>query len=401
MLLEADSNGAAVKDFAALLASLETQTERERAIRQATMLSMNEAPEEAFKPGLLGQRVLLGEMLREGIPPALFLESPALGERLFYREAVWIVSGHKKSGKSWALAATALDCASAGRPVVYVDMENGHRLFAKRMLLLGASPETIDAHLHYVELPRDLALSRLRDDLEAIADELPGAFVVIDSLRGLMSRLSPPGQQLNPNDHQDIEAVCAPLMDAAKTRGLTVGIIDHAKKTGSDSDEYSTAGAGAKEAAVDAVYFWTKVNPYSKDAEGLVKIAATSDRDGELDFARFYRVGGQGDGPFVFGAADADEVGPMGKTRSAVFAFLADHEGETFTADAVVKAKDGDGSKMVTGKAENIRRALELVAKAEPNVYRDPNPNRRDSWVYSYDAGRDSNPGGLSVGEGA
>jgi hypothetical protein len=173
------------------------------------------------RPGLLAQRVPLGSLLGDGIPPTPFLDSPALGDRLFYAEAVWIVSGHKKSGKSWALAATALDCAKAGRPVVYVDFENGHRMFAKRMLLLGADAETVDEHLHYVELPLGLSIDGLHDDLDEIADALPGAFVVIDSLRGFMARLSPAGRPLDPNAHQDIESVCAPLTYGAKRRGLT------------------------------------------------------------------------------------------------------------------------------------------------------------------------------------
>src|SRR5688572_27526332 len=56
--------------------------------------------------GLLPQRKLLGQLVREGPPPPSFLPSPTLGERLFYEEHLWIISGHKKSGKSWAMAAT-------------------------------------------------------------------------------------------------------------------------------------------------------------------------------------------------------------------------------------------------------------------------------------------------------
>jgi hypothetical protein len=341
------------------------------------------------RSGLLAQRTTLGTLLSGGIPDAEFLESPSLGERLFYREALFIVSGHKKSGKSWAMAATALDCAHAGRPAVYIDLENGERLFGKRMLLLGADPATVDEYLHYIQFPKGLTLENLRDELEALADALPGAFVVMDSLRGLMTRLSPPGNPLNPNDHQAIEAVCGPMMEAAKTSGLSIGIIDHAKKTGNDKDEYSTAGAGAKEAAVDAVYFWTKDEPYNKETAGIVKIAATSDRQGELDFERFYRVGGQGDGPFRLTRVSPDEVGTMGKLRSAVFDFLADHEGEQFTANKLTEK--------VTGNGAQIRRAAELVAAVEPRVHRDPNSRRKGSWVYSYDSGREEAAGDLAL----
>ena len=380
-------------DVAAHLGTLENAEAVDRFVRQARLLTPDANVEER-PSGLLGQRVKLGGLLRDGIPPLSYLESPTLGDGLFYRDAVWIVSGHKKSGKSWAMAATSLDCARAGRPVVYVDMENGSRLFATRMLLLGADAETVDELIHYVELPRNLAIGRLRDDLEQVAAALPGAFVVMDSLRGLMARLSAGRREpLNPNSHQDVEAVCAPLNDAAKTCGLTVGIIDHAKKGGSDSDEYSTAGAGAKEAAVDAVYFWTKVEKYNREQAGLVKIAATSDRQGGLDFERFYRVGGQGDGPFRFDAADSDEVGTMARIRAAIVDLFADNPGRPFTRTQVAEAKS------VKGRAEHIYRALDLVADAVPQVRKEPNPRRRDSWIYTY--APDSDPrdaAGLDLG---
>lgn len=306
-----------------------------------------------------------------------------MGERLFYRESLFIISGHKKSGKSWAMAATTLDAARSGRPAVYLDLENGERLFAKRMALMGASADEIDERLHYIPFPKGLTLDTMGGHLDDIAEALPGAFVVVDSLRGLLTRLSPPGNPLNPNDHQAIEAVAAPFMEAVKTRGLTVGIIDHAKKTGSEDDEYSTAGAGAKEAAVDAVYFWTKVERYNRDTAGLVKLTATSDRDGELDFERYWKVGGQGEGqPFRFAPVDGDEVGTMGRVRGLVLEFLMDNEGEQFTPNAVVGA---DG---VKGKADNIRKALDLLADGLAEVHRDPNPRRRDSQVYSYDPSR-------------
>lgn len=111
--------------------------------------------------------------------------------------------------------------------------------------------------VRYVPFPKGLSLPSIEAELAAIAERLPGAFLVVDSLRGLMTRLSPARKPLHPHDPQDVEYVSAPFMEADKKRGLTVGIIDHAKKSGSDTDKYSTAGAGAKEAAVDAVYFWT------------------------------------------------------------------------------------------------------------------------------------------------
>lgn len=383
--------------FTRLLSTVTDESARARLLSRVALNAMQDAPEDAFKrDGLLGQRVALGSLVRDGVPPTPWLESGTLGLRLFYAESVWIVSGHKKSGKSWAMLATALDCVTAERPVVYIDFENGHKRLARRLIQLGADWKAVDRHLHYIDSPRRLTLDGMRAELDAIAEALPNAFVVIDSLRGYMARLSTSARALDPNAAADVEAVCAPLNDAAHEHGLTVGVIDHAKKGASDSDEYSTSGSQAKEAAVDAVYFWTKVENYNKETAGLVKIAATSDRDGELDFERFYRVGGQGEAAFSFERADADEVGTMGKVRASVYDFLADHEGQTFTANAIV------GSAETTGKAEHIRRALELMAAGERHIHKDPNPARKGSWLYSYDGKRDGHPvGALPLGDGS
>lgn len=370
-------------DVAAHLVSIPSD-EAEAFDRKVRMLRAVEAPTETL--GLLGQRVTLGSLIRDGVPPVPWLESATLGERLFYRDSVFIVSGHKKSGKSWAMLTTALDCVREGRPVVYLDFENGRRRFARRLTALGGREcaDVADEHLHYIESPRNLSLRGMAAELDAVAEALPGAFVIVDSLRGYMARVSPEGRPLNPDRQEDIEAVCAPLSDAAHAQGLTVGIIDHAKKNGSDDDEYSTAGSLAKEAAVDAVYFWTKDEPYNIDTRGVVKIKATSDRDGELDFVRYYFAGGQGQGqPFRFIPADADEVGTMGKLRSRVFDFLADREGETFTPTDVEQA--------VTGKGKDVRRALELVEAAEPHVFRQPG-SREGSWRYGYDRNYSGDP---------
>lgn len=360
-----------------IVAELEEYASREAAQAAVTHEFARRAKTPARSgASLLSQRVGLGDLIRNGIPPMEWLDTPTLGERLFYRENLFIISGHKKSGKSWAMVATALDCVRNERPAVYIDLENGERLFARRLELLNASADEAD-QLHYLPFPSPgtLKLDRLRGELENVAEQLPGAFVVVDSLRGLMSRASPSGRRLNYNDQGDVEDVGAPFMEAAKQAGLTVGIIDHAKKTGSDSDEYSTAGSGGKEAAVDAVYFWTKVERFNRDTAGVVKIAATSDRHGELDFERYWRVGGQGEGqPFYFEPTDKTAMS-LGRILADVQELLAESPGRYFTKREVRSKVKGDGSK--------IDDALVLLAadEGEP-IYADSEGKRPPRFVW-------------------
>lgn len=226
----------------------------------------------------------------------------------------------------------ARDCIEQGRPVVYVDNENGPELFAERLTLVGANPETVDARFHYVPFPTDLSEpAKLRPEVDAITRELPGALIVLDSMRTFMSRFG-----LSPNVDVDIEQFLGPIMGAVKNAARperpTVAVIDHSKRTTQGTDEYVAAGSAAKPAAVDAAYFFEKVEPFSRDVRGLVKVTVKDDRRGRLDFERFYRIGGQGEGqPLYFDHADASEVGTVGRILKEVREYLADNDGKPST----------------------------------------------------------------------
>ena len=61
-------------------------------------LTADDAPHKT-EGGLLAQRVALGSLLRDGVPPPTFLPSPTHGERLFYEGHLFLFAGHKKAGK--------------------------------------------------------------------------------------------------------------------------------------------------------------------------------------------------------------------------------------------------------------------------------------------------------------
>jgi hypothetical protein len=303
-------------------------------------------------PLFQSQRVLLGQLVREGLPPLQFLDSPSLGADLFYEQMLFIVSGHKKSGKSLALFATALDRVRAGKPSVYLDLENGKRVFARRLERFSADPAAVDEHFHYLPFVRGLTLDNLYAELEGVAQRTPGAFLIVDSLRGLIARLSPSNDPLKVNDPQSIERVCQPFMEASKQLGLTVCIIDHPTKVGDDTGEYSTANSGAKEAAVDAVYFWTKVQPFSADVAGAVTLKVTSDREGAVnlgsDFKRAWKVGGQGAGnPITFEPTSPKELdGKVARIEDDLGQFLKDHPGEQFSLTQLRKSVKGTNTEI-------------------------------------------------------
>lgn len=290
---------------------------------------------------LLAQQVSLANLLRDGVPAPSFLDAPTFGDRLFYAEHLFLFAGHKKAGKSWVMALLARDCIVAGRHVVYVDNENGAELFAERLALVGVTGGQADKHLHYVPFPALGTPADLRAEFDAIGAALPGALVVLDSLRTFMAKYG-----LNPEKNVEVEQMLGPIMASVKNaeagKRITVGIIDHANRNTRGTDAYVASGAAAKAQAVDAVYFFDKVQPFNRDQQGVVKIAVKDDRRGLLDFERFYKMGGQGEGqPLFFQAANKSEVGTSGRILMDVRQCIMDATGP-LTKTAIRNDVKGD-----------------------------------------------------------
>jgi hypothetical protein len=257
-------------------------------------------------PGLLGQEMTL-DIFRAPLPMS-YLSTPTLGEKLFYEYSMFSVAGHPGSGKSMVLLAAAIDHVRAGKHVAYVDFENGQRRVEKRLWTLDArSVEGFQERFHYFPKP-DMSLKDFTRDLEAVGNTYPEVFVVIDSLRGLMTILDP-GQQdrFDMNAQMTIEKAEGPIMKVVQTHKMTVGIIDHSTKTGSEYERYASSGSGAKQAVVDVEYFWSDEEHFSKEDIGVAKLTLMKDRDGELQKEHYWSLGGNGDGPLVFEALDAED----------------------------------------------------------------------------------------------
>jgi Mrp family chromosome partitioning ATPase len=328
---------------------------------------------------LLGQAVDISGLVRDGVPEPELLATPTLGhDRLVYKAGVAVFSGHKKSGKSFVVMGIAVDHLRAGGHVAYIDLENGEKIIGRRLILLDANPDQLRERFHYIPFATGIDSPEVfQRQLEEIADAHPAAVVVVDSLRGLFARVSATGASIN--DQTDVENALRPLMAAAKTSGLTVLVIDHPRKDGSAADEYSTGGAGAKEAAADAVYFLTKEEHYSEDTEGAISIKVTSDREGRLPVEPlFWRCGGQGSGnPFTFRPCFKSDVGPARRIRDDVEKYLQ--------ANAGVHFKKADLIDAVAGKSDLVKKAVEDLAGDDGSHVRRVEGSRKGAWTFVYD----------------
>jgi hypothetical protein len=341
-------------------------------------------------PSVIGSQTRqLGALMREGIPEIEYLPSPSLGEDFFPAFSLLKVNGHAKTGKSWTMALLAADHVRAGRPVLYLDQENGEEIIAERLKLLDLNPDDVDRLFLYEPFPASIPpIERLREDVEGFAATRPGVLLIIDSMRTCMARYG-----LNPNVEVDIEAFLGSLMGAVKAhkRQISIAVIDHSNRQTKAGDTYAAAGSAAKMAAVDADYYFEREEYFSEERRGLVKIVVKGDRRGRIkDTERHYRVGGQGAGAsVVFERVDNDEVGTFGKVKRECVDFLSDRTGERFTSSAV--------ESKVTGDRNTIRTALKALASEAGHIHCEPNPTRSGSILYFHDSGGLSLDGGPMV----
>jgi hypothetical protein len=105
----------------------------------------------------------------------------------------------------------------------------------------------------------------------------------------------------------------------------------------------------------------------------VVKIAATSDRGGELDFECYWRVGGQGEGqPFRFQPLDRAEVS-LGPILLNVRQLLADDPSQHYTKTKVREQVKGDNNA--------IDRAPDLLVAGDDPIYADSEGQRPPRFV--------------------
>lgn len=273
----------------------------------------------------LAQRYDLGKLMREGVPEVEYLVCPSFVDQQFYAGSMFFVGGHKKAGKSWTLMVAARDQIRGGETVLYVDFENRAPRFVRRMEALGLTADELDQYVIYLPRPA-IELKDIGPVFQEIRRRFPGALVVIDSARSLISMFG-----LNPDKAEDIERCFGPVASAVQDgeRGsITVGVIDHSNRAGKSTDEHVLAGSHAKGAVADVVYFLETVEPFGVHDAGRVRMTTTDDRDGLLCRISEYTVGGQGeDRPLHFKAVPVEEVGTHGRRRAAVLRCLQEHAG--------------------------------------------------------------------------
>ena len=260
--------------------------------------------------GPLGERILLGKLITEGIEPPTHLEPDVLIDG-----AVHWFHGTADTGKTWLAAYLAKHRIEAGENVLIWDKENGPEIYGERLEALGCDPETIDRHLFYHGEPN----LRLDDDvLEAYTmrlEEVDPVLVIYDSARGFLTSAG-----LEENSNDDLDKWYEGILKPVRNRKCAAMVLDHDPKDGN-----TARGAGRKKDLCDVMWAVKCPYPFDESSVGMVRLVLEKGRRGGLPPSVTYSVGG-GENGFIFersaGTIEFEDE-ETGSTPSAQKAFGA------------------------------------------------------------------------------
>jgi len=175
------------------------------------------------------------EALTGAVPtPEVFLRSD--GRATFYRGQVNALVGESEGGKSLIAQAAVVAALDAGGHVVYLDHESDAVSVVSRLVSLGADPDTLETHLHYMT-PEGLLTPAEAEGFLAYLEGCAPALVVVDGLTAAME-----SQGLNLNDNKDAAGIFRTYLNPMCGCGGAVVVIHHVTKA---SDSRGTYGLGA------------------------------------------------------------------------------------------------------------------------------------------------------------
>jgi len=290
------------------------------------------------------------------------------GEFLLYPGAVHVLSGEPASGKTWVAlhaAATELD---QNHDVTIVDFEDRASRIVPRLILIGATPAQIRAHLRYIRPDHALdTAGRAALDLAVTTTRL----VILD---GVTEAMTLHGLDLSSNP--DIARFYELLPRRIADHGPAVLLIDHVVKDHERQGRWSIGGQH-KLAGIDGVSYNVRaVEPLGRGRRGTARLTIAKDRYGYVEEIALGRSAAEfhldsTDPHMAVARLDPPEAMPTTETgeqrptvlMEKVSRYLEVHPGSTGAAI--------DAAKL--GKAKYVRQALATLV-AEGRVEAVPGP---------------------------
>ena len=255
-------------------------------------------------PYPLAGRFALAQAIKQGIEPPEELEKSIL-----LKGKVHFLFGEADTGKSWAALWLIKRAIDRGEGVVYFDTENGQRIIAERLGLLGVDAGRVDELLRYYPFPDLSGDPDVVAAYQDLLDEFQPDLVVFDSLANFLG-----SSGLEESSNDDLIKWAANYTRPARAKGITVVVLDH---TGHDGDH--ERGASRKRDEADVRWLVKCPKPFDRDTVGQLTLRRMKDREAWLPERIRFSVGGS-EGRFIFRASDGtiEEPDPVdGLTASA------------------------------------------------------------------------------------
>ena len=251
--------------------------------RQGHTLGAEESPK-VERPDFLTYRTRIGALIEEGIPPTEFLYPDVTIKGMVHH-----VFAATEQGKTWLAMCLALDAMENGLSVVYLDKENGAKVFGERMETLGAPPALLDEKLFYfTDVPMSLDKVHVMAFLDAV-DTIKPDFLVFDSLIGFLTSAG-----ISENDNTETETWAATYCMPLRSRGITTMLLDHVPH-----DAARARGASRKADLTDVQWQLKRTEPFSRNLVGEIVLTKKKDRLSAVPDRVKFAIGGGAKG-FVF-----------------------------------------------------------------------------------------------------
>jgi hypothetical protein len=195
------------------------------------------------------------------------------GRRLIQCGVMNLFIGPPESGKSWAAILSAVSEIASGRPVMWIDLEQGPRKVIRDLIIAGLDKQQIADGLRYIPVDRPPRAGELHKLAQAFAAD-GGQLVVIDSIGEMIERLGfDPMKQARGAMH----LVCDPLLAV----GLTIVGIDHVVKDETSRGNYAHGDQG-KTAKTTVTVGFDIVEPFGIGRLGHATLSVRKDRWGDM-----------------------------------------------------------------------------------------------------------------------
>lgn len=198
------------------------------------------------------------------------------GVGLFYPGCINGIQGESEAGKSWVALISCLVEMNRGNHVAYLDFEDSEAGVVGRLLLIGAHPDTIRSHFHYVRPGSTPTPVQLRQFITRIADLTP-TLIIVDGVTEAMVMM---GLELKENT--EIAKFGRQLLRPLADTGAAVVPLDHVVKNNESRGRYALGGVHKLNAVDGVQYMLEAVRPFGINTEGRSRLRIAKDRPAQI-----------------------------------------------------------------------------------------------------------------------